>query len=46
MSLNTANLENIEFPNNIFEGMSLSPKYTGVGAINSNQVNKRNFQFY
>jgi hypothetical protein len=32
MSLNTAVLENIEFPNNIFEGVSLSPKYPGQGS--------------
>jgi hypothetical protein len=29
MSLNLAALENIEFPNNIFEGVNISPKYAG-----------------
>jgi hypothetical protein len=27
MSLNTAAIENLEFPNNIFENVSISPKY-------------------
>jgi hypothetical protein len=30
MSLNAASLENIEFPNNIFENANISPKYNGL----------------
>ena len=33
MSLNLAALENIEFPNNIFEGVNISPKYAGQGGL-------------
>ncbi len=35
MSLDTAALENIEFPNNIFENVNISPKY---GAQTHGQV--------
>ena len=37
MSLNLAALENIEFPNNIFEGVNISPKYGGSNLPNIQQ---------